>query len=326
MILDNIIKPKIIKDFTSTLYSEEYNALSGSCNFSIIENSTYGGKYICIIRYYARTPDLRITINKGIILDKNFNIIKTKIYKTNYNDYIAGIEDVRLINYNNDLYISGNKIIEILDHNNIVGFPGRIGVQINKFDFNKDTLEENTYITPTFIEKQEMEKNWVYFIMNNETYFIYKWYPLTITKLNDNKLEMYKEINMPDEFKKVRGSTNGVIIGNEIWFLVHEKRKHYFHRFVVFDLNMNLIKYSNEFKFIDKTIEFCLSMIKKDNSLLLCYSYDDNHCYLKQYNIDKLNNKLKWTFRNQENFTNNDNNNLILIIIIIIIIVFIIRK
>jgi hypothetical protein len=323
MILDDIIKPIIIKDFTSTLYSEEYNVLSASCNFSIIENSTYGGKYIVILRYYGRTPELRVTINKGIILDKNFNIIKTKIYKTNNNDYIAGIEDVRLINYNNNLYISGNKIIEVLDHNNIVGFPGRIGVQISKFDFNKETLEDNIYITPTFIKKQEMEKNWVYFIMNNNTYFIYKWFPLTITELNNNKLEIYKKIDMPIAFKNIRGSTNGVIINNEIWFLVHEKIKDYYHKFVVFDLNMNLIKYSNQFKFIDKPIEFVLSMIKYNDSLLLSYSHTDNHCYLKQYSYDELNNKLEWSVIKQENFTNNNNNNIIIIIVIAIALVLI---
>ena len=38
----------------------------------------------------------------------------------------------------------------------------------------------------------------------------------------------YLKIELPDIFKKIRGSTNGVIIGNEIWFLVHEKIKDYY--------------------------------------------------------------------------------------------------
>jgi hypothetical protein len=61
---------------------------------------------------------------------------------------------------------------------------------------------------------------------------------------------------------------------------------------------MNLIKYSNSFKFKSNIhhIEYCLSMINIDNDLLLSYQYDDNSCFLKKYNIDKLNKVLEWKY------------------------------
>ncbi len=354
--LDSIVKPTIVKDFTSALYFDKYKLKLKSCNFSIIEDSTYGGKYIVIIRYVSLFNNILlkynllihqirdiieygnidnnyfiskkkklININKILILDKDFNIIKTKIYIPNKHEYLEGLEDTRLIKYNNKIYYMGYKSIDILDHNNICGLPVRLGVQISKLDLNKNRLEDNTYITPNFIEKQEIEKNWVHFTMNNKSYFIYKWDPITITQIDMKKHKLIKYKTLPYNFKNIRGSTNGVIVNNEIWFLVHDKKKSnilfkYYHRFIVFDLNMNLIKFSNEFKFNNKIIEFCLSMINKNNDLLLTYSYNDDHLFLKKYNIDKLNNSLEWHY-NIEEYTNYSTEHIIFISILIIFII-----
>ena len=58
-----------------------------------------------------------------------------------------------------------------------------------------------------------------------------------ICTLNEEKntLELFKEIKMPDYFKNMRGSTSGIQIENEIWFITHEnKNSNYYHNFKTF--------------------------------------------------------------------------------------------
>ncbi len=335
MILDDYFTNNIIKDLSSNIYLDKYDTTFSSFNISIIKYNLYGGEYVCIIRFHSyKDNNFNISINQCLILDKDFNIIKKKFYYEDFpkSDKIIGLEDVRLILYNNKLFYTGNKKIGELNHSNTPsGTNTRIGCQISEFVFDSDKLLDNTFITPTFIEQPDTDKNWAFFTMNDEPYFIYSWFPIRITQLNGNKLDLFKEVNVPEEFKDLRGSTNGVIINDEIWFLVHIKKTQilYYHLFVIFDLNMNVLRYSNEFQFKKSNIEFCLSMIKVDDDLIISYNYENKYVYLKKYNINKLNNLLEWTYPNanikllKEKFSNNSNFNInILLIIFLLILLF----
>ena len=102
---------------------------------------------------------------------------------------------------------------------------------------------------------------------------------------------------MPRIFSRVRGSTcgfnyikvlganNGINENNnitinieekEIWFVGHivsyENPRHYYHIIIVFDENMNLLRYSAPFKFEGEPIEYCLSIIVEDERVLINYS------------------------------------------------------
>ena len=52
---------------------------------------------------------------------------------------------------------------------------------------------------------------------------------------------------------------------DEIWFVTHivsyEQPRHYYHVIVVFDEDMNLLRYSAPFKFEGEPIEYCLSIV-----------------------------------------------------------------
>ena len=64
-----------------------------------------------------------------------------------------------------------------------------------------------------------IEKNWVLFDDNGFEKCIYQWYPLTIGTIDNEKKEFIKtnQLNVPPFFKYVRGSSNGIIIKDEIW-------------------------------------------------------------------------------------------------------------
>jgi hypothetical protein len=85
---------------------------------------------------------------------------------------------------------------------------------------------------------------------------------------------------MPAFFKHIRGSTNGQVIGDEIWFICHlvsyESRRYYYHIVVVLDkATERLKKYTNMFLFERETVEYTLGFIERGENLLIGYSLLD---------------------------------------------------
>jgi hypothetical protein len=284
-----------------------------SGNFSIIQNKENIDEYILNFRYvnyiiinnyntivhkYSNNSNNKnISINKIIKINKNYTVIddnkliipynlplisKKNVIKKN----VIGIEDIRMFNYNNKI-----KIIGSCENNN------NICVITGEYDYLNNQLININYINPSF-NNQPIEKNWVYVEYNNKLQIIYKWFPLQICEIDTkNNLNLVKEIIMPPFFKNTRGSTCGVHYKNEIWFIVHLNANYnYTHFFVVFDVNMNLIKFSNHFKFEGHKIEFCIGLhIEEDGTFLIPYSINDMISKLGIYNIDLIN-KIQWRY------------------------------
>jgi hypothetical protein len=96
---------------------------------------------------------------------------------------------------------------------------------------------------------------------------------------------------VPTFFSNLRGSTNGVNIANEIWFLCHivsyEDRRYYYHIFVVLDaITFKLKKYTTLFTFHKEKVEYSLGFIylPSDEKLLIGYSIMDKETRYVQFN------------------------------------------
>ena len=117
---------------------------------------------------------------------------------------------------------------------------------------------------------------------------------LTICNLNESVLKIDRIVHMPNIFKLVRGSSNGFLYKDEIWFITHfvsdENRRYYYQLFVVFDINMNLQRYSPPFNFSDKPIEFCLSIIVTDDQVIIPYSVNDASAIVSIYGKNMIDN------------------------------------
>ena len=78
----------------------------------------------------------------------------------------------------------------------------------------------------------------------------------------------------------------------EIWFICHivshESPRQYYHLFVSFDTNMNLLKYSAPFKFHKKDIEYCTGFCFYDNQFVIPYSIWDNKTLIGIYNFNYI--------------------------------------
>lgn len=295
-----ILKPKIIYNlndfFTQKINDKNYDFRSSSS--SIIQNGSNG--YFMNIRFvnYELINEYRtykydnyiLSLNKYVELDRNFNVISTKLFDEIFHDgrKYGGVEDVRIFYDKKQDKIT---YIGVGLHKN-----ENIGIMYGDYDISKNYLHTNELKSE--FNNNNCEKNWVYFYHKNEIHIVYSWGPLKICSINKetNKIIEVKNVKMPMLFNHVRGSSCGYNFNNcEIWFIVHlvsyETPRHYYHLICVFDNDMNLLRYSAPFKFSDFCIEYSLSIIVEKKRVIITHSEADsttNICIYEKEYIDNI--------------------------------------
>ena len=226
------------------------------------------GKYIN--QNYIETKNIIATVNIQDTVWKIENEYELE-YDVAHDNVYKGLEDVRLLKFNQDLIYSANRG---LGSNNIV-------VELGKINQKTTNIPCQFLTYPT---KRPIEKNWAIFESNNNTVnCIYKWSPITIGTISENsEFEITHEIQTPNFFQYMRGSTPGVIIGDEIWFINHivsyESCRYYYHTIVVLDRNTyKLKKYTPLWTFEKSKVEYTLGMVylSQVNQFLIGYSIMD---------------------------------------------------
>jgi tetratricopeptide (TPR) repeat protein len=233
--------------------------------------------------------------NRGVISSKNviaiFDIsdpnswVKINEFVLNYDKSIdnlyVGLEDVRLFSLSSKphLYFNANRG---LDYHNIKVEHGIIDIE--------NTTVISKLLTATNHIQNPVEKNWVLFEnIHNQLKIIYGWYPLVIGNIYDDQFVKTNEINVPYFFNHLRGSTNGIKINDEIWFICHsvsyEDRRYYYHIVVVLDADTYKVKkYTPFFTFEKSKVEYILGFahlqsyqtIDNKEKLLIGYSIMDS--------------------------------------------------
>ena len=321
-----ILKYKMRVDLSKTIntniFNETYKFYSGSP--TIVSCPCNKNHYIINIRYinymFKKTPNNDkeivkkpkhwITLNSMFKVDEKFNKITEELFlddvsiydEINYNNILyKGIEDLRLFKFCDNLYYLAtafdNKTQKMLISSDAV-----------EFDSNKYNLNKNI-IYPAFLNQYTTEKNWSFFDYQNELCIVYKWFPLQIGKIDyhSNELNIIDiKYNIPDYFKGAKGSTCGFKTRDgEMWFVIHKSQSrgnfvNYQHFFAVFDLNMNLVRYSELFKFENYKVEFCMGLIIKENEndvcdeIIMSYSVMDTQSIVCVYDMEYIKNGIKW--------------------------------
>ena len=134
---------------------------------------------------------------------------------------------------------------------------------------------------------REIEKNWVLFgdsINNKYQRGIYSWSPLIIGEIVSNTFKKTNILNVvPPFFKYVRGSTNGVRIGDNYWFICHvvsyeEDRRYYYHIMIVLGEDYSIKGYTPLWTFEKEKVEYTLGFVyfPDKNQFLIGYSLLDS--------------------------------------------------
>ena len=185
---------------------------------------------------------------------------------------LVGLQDIRLIQFKNEIYYTGNVIF---DNSNKNRFSI---IEHGKYNIEKNTLEGTLIKSP---KGKSIEKNWAMFANKKKIYFIYSWCPLEIHIIRNGKLIPRLNYETPKVLKHVSGSTPGVPIDNNYWFITHFKGGSnpsiYYHIFVLLDIvTYKFYKMSYPFSFEGKPIEYCIGMAYVDGHIHVCYSVRDN--------------------------------------------------
>jgi hypothetical protein len=244
-------------------------------------------------------PSKWISLNSRYTVDLNFNKTSDEIFLEEdfekQKDYIGiGIEDIRIFKYNDLHYY----IATIFDVNrNITSVSSDIYNIADTYELKRNIILPTMYD----LTNKRIEKNWSLVNYNRDLCVIYNWYPIQIGKINytTKRLNIIKIKTAPEYFKDARGSTCGYTKNNEIWFVLHKaqcsykNQFNYQHFFVIFDLDMNLLRYSELFKFGDCKVEFCTGLIVKEESIILSYSLMDTQSMISEYHMNDIN-TIKW--------------------------------
>lgn len=231
-------------------------------------------------KYKINYLDSEIGDNVGYEKVENSDV--SMIHDVSRDNMYVGPEDVRLFSYSGLLCYNANR-----------GFPSSFSIEHGNICLENGATESNLLS----VENQRpIEKNWVMFENGfGDMKCIYGWHPLIIgTITEDNRLVKTQTIPTVRFFKDVRCSTNGVTIGNEIWFICHlvsyEDRRHYYHLFVAIDkYNYKVNRYTSLFTFEGEKVEYTLGFIQQNGGkLIIGYSTMDRTTKYKMVEISHV--------------------------------------
>ncbi len=275
-------------------------------------NTRYVNYYINEGGGYLNCDNHIITVNKYVEFDSNFNIKNIKWMNLEFdNRKYIGIEDIRIFH---DAETEKTKFIGTGYHQN-----HKLGIVTGEYNTETRDLKGAEIIQK--FKHSDCEKNWVFLDYKDSTHIIYDWYPLQIGKIDTLKNELFivEKKETPRFFSKIRGSTCGFkyskkfdetifnsssnikieIVEEEIWFVGHivsyEQPRHYYHVIIVFDANMNLLRYSAPFKFEGDPIEYCLSIVVEDEHVFINYSTWDRTTRIGVYDKKYIDSVVKYT-------------------------------
>ena len=225
------------------------------------------------------------TKNIALVMDKDFNVIDCKKFDPGFNKEcrIRGLEDIKIIDTGENIgYISTKQSDITSDY--VLTMAGGV------YDLSGESLEYSEITSP---EKAQCEKNWALFMQDDHLRVIYKWHPLTIYDFTKMQFGTVTRKEMPLFFKKVRGSTNGAIYKDELWFIGHVVEhgdpRHYYHLFIVLDKDtLELRKYSYLFRFDKEKVEFSLGLVVEDDRLIVSHSNWDRTSKIKIFDKEQI--------------------------------------
>jgi glycosyltransferase involved in cell wall biosynthesis len=217
-------------------------------NYTIDENGNYKNK------------DSIESIN---VLSNDIIVKHDRSRDTHY----VGIEDIRLFGHKGKLLYNGNR-----------GTKDGMGVEHGEINVTTGETVSTMLVAPF---QKKLEKNWVLFEdAKCNLKCIYGWHPLVIGDIRNGAFEKTHELPTSVIFERFRGSTNGLRIGDEIWFICHvvsyEKRRLYYHTMVALDVNtLNIRRYTPFFTFNGECVEYTLGFVTDQDEIVIGYSRMD---------------------------------------------------
>ena len=202
-------------------------------------------------------------------------------YDTELDNLYVGLEDVRIYHskIQNKLLYNANRG---LGSHNLKVEHGLVKTR------NDSVVKASGLITME--GQKEVEKNWVMFEdAAGNLKIVYNWHDLVIGDCIKNSegeeggytFSKTHTIKTPAIFKYFRGSTNGLLIGDEIWFFCHvvsyEDRRYYYHSIFTLDATTYEVKrFTPLFTFEGDKVEYTLGFVYQEDETELKSSLNES--------------------------------------------------
>ena len=198
----------------------------------------------------------------------------------------VGLEDARLVNWDDKTILTGVR------RDTTTNGEGRMELS-EIVDFKEVSRSR---IEPP--KDSYCEKNWMP-ILDMPNHYV-KWTnPTEIVKVDPIKKtsETVKLVKQKVDFKRDLRGGSQVVKYKDYWVaLTHEvdlwndergaKDAQYYHRFIVWDKDWNIVKYSDEFKFMDAQIEFSCGLHIENGNLFIPFGFQDTSAYILRMPTD----------------------------------------
>lgn len=275
----------------SVLFDEEKILVNiRHCQYTIYhaEKNIFEHQYGPLV-YLNPENDITLTTKNYLCeLNSDLRIIKTNIIDTTELDVrplweFVGLEDVRLVRWENKLYASGVR------RDTTTNGVGRM--ELSEIVDHKEISRFRIPAPPP--DQSYCEKNWMPVV--DMPYHYVKWCnPTELVKVDPTSktcetvfLGTYTQ--QPYDF---RGGSQVIPLGENYRIAcVHlvnlfkseagRKNAIYRHCFVVWDKEWNVVRYTEPFNFMGADIEFCAGMTQTtDGDFLLTFGFQDNAAYI----------------------------------------------
>jgi tetratricopeptide (TPR) repeat protein len=209
-------------------------------------------------------------------------------YDTKLDNLYVGLEDVRIYcsKFQNKLLYNANRG---LGSHNLKVEHGQAFTR-TLVQTRKEDTDSKTSGLITMEGQKEVEKNWVMFEdAAGNLKIVYNWHDLVIgdcIKNSEGEESGYTfskthTIKTPAIFKYFRGSTNGLLIGDEIWFFCHvvsyEDRRYYYHSIFTLDATTYEVKrFTPLFTFEGDKVEYTLGFVYQEDETELKSSLNES--------------------------------------------------
>ena len=202
----------------------------------------------------------------------------------------VGLEDARVFRWEDKLYISGVR------RDTTTNGVGRM--ELSEIELTDNSVKEISRwrIPAPGEDKSYCEKNWMPIL--DIPYHYIKWSnPTEVVKVDPIKktcvtvhLDDSKTIANICDF---RGGSQVISWNDHYLAVIHEVRLfnselgrkdgRYFHRFVLWDKNFNIVKFSELFDFMEGDIEFCCGLAAINSEFIVTFGFQDNAAFVLKF-------------------------------------------
>ena len=248
---------------------------------------------------HLRTWNYLAILNEDISVKHVVNIDTSKLDVDPIWEFV-GLEDARLFRWDDRLYLSGVR------RDTTTHGEGRMELSEIKAKTTFAQEISRVRLPAPGANNTYCEKNWMPVL--DQPYHYVKWSnPTEVVKVDPaSKTAVTVHLDEASYIPGVpdfRGSSQVIPYGDYYLAVTHEVdlTKHetgekdavYEHRFIVWDKNWNLIKYTDSFNFLRADVEFCCGAAWWKGDLLLSFGFQDNAAYILKMPKDQLD-QLLW--------------------------------